>query len=302
MATTANTEAARPTPFSAAVQDETSRAPRLNAGKIVLYAVLIAYSLFSLGPFLFAFLSSFKTESQVLQFPPALLPNPWTGNNYHAIFSGTDFPFPNYIFGSLLYAASTAALNVLFGAMAGYAFARMEFPGKSLLFGTTLAVLMIPGNLIMVPKFLVVDYLHLTNNYLGLIIPNAASAVSVFLMTQFLKTLPKELEESAFIDGCSRFGVFWRIILPLIRPAMITVAIIQFQGAWNDFIWPLLVMSSKYNYTLTVGLTFFKGVHYTEYGLLLAGAAINIAPLVVIFFFFQRYFMQGLSTSGLAGR
>ncbi len=302
MATTARTTSADTLPHTDMGARKRRRDQRVSPAQVALYTVLIVYGVFSLAPFVFALISSFKTDAQVLAFPPSLWPNPATTASYKAIFGGTDFPIPHYIFNSLVYASVTAAANVLIGAMAGYAFGRMEFPGKNVLFALTLAVLMIPGNLIMIPKFLVANSLHLTDNYGALIIPALVTPTAVFLMTQFLKTLPKELEESAMIDGCSRFRAFWQIILPLIRPAMITVAIFQFQAAWNDFLWPLLVMSSKDNYTLTVGLTFFKGVHYTQYSLLLAGAAVNIAPLVVIFFFFQRYFMQGVSTSGLAGR
>jgi ABC-type glycerol-3-phosphate transport system permease component len=276
---------------------------RLSAGQTLLYAVLIGYGIFSLTPFVYALLSSFKNEGEVLATPPTLIPNMWTLQHYQDIFlSNTDFPFPNYLLTSVIYACGTAGLNVLLAALAGYAFGRMEFPGKNVLFALTLAVLMIPGYLIVIPKFLVANTLHLTDNYAALIVPGMVTPLSVLLMTQFLKTLPRELEESAMIDGASRFRAFWQIILPLVRPAMITVAILQFQGAWNDFIWPLLVMSSRDKYTLTVGLAFFKGVHYTEYGLLLAGAAINIAPLVVVFFIFQRYFLKGISTSGLAGQ
>lgn len=274
----------------------------ISARAALLYTILVIYGVFSLAPFIFAFLSSFKTEGQVLAFPPTLLPHPATTDNYKFIFNTSDFPFLNYISNSLIYAIATAALNVVLGAMAGYAFGRMEFPGKNVLFALTLAVLMIPGYLIMIPKFLVANTLGLTNSLGALIIPAMVTPTSVFLMTQFLKTLPKELEESAMIDGATRFVAFWKVIVPLIRPAMVTVAIFQFLGAWNDFIWPLLVMSSRENYTLTVGLTFFKGVHYTQYSLLLAGAMINILPLVVIFFIFQRYFIKGVSTSGLAGR
>jgi ABC-type glycerol-3-phosphate transport system permease component len=277
--------------------------PRLSAGQTLLYAVLIGYGIFSLAPFVYAVLSSFKNESEVLATPPTLIPHVWTLQHYQDIFSGgADFPFPRFLLNSLIYAGSTAALNVLLAALAGYAFGRMEFPGKNILYALTLAVLMIPGSLIVIPKFLVVNSLHLTDNIAALIVPGAVTPVSVLLMTQFLKTLPKELEESALIDGASRFRAFWQILLPLVRPAMITVALYQFQGAWNDFLWPLLVMSNKYNYTLTVGLAYFKQLHYTEYGLMLAGSAINIAPLVVVFFIFQRYFLRGISTSGLAGR
>lgn len=276
--------------------------PGISAREALLYTILVIYGVFSLAPFLFAFFSSFKTEAAVLAFPPTLLPHPATRQSYDFIFGNSDFPFLNYIFNSLAYSIATAALNVVLGAMAGYAFGRMEFPGKNLLFALTLAVLMIPGYLIMIPKFLVANTLGLTNNLGALIIPAMVTPTSVFLMTQFLKTLPKELEESAMIDGATRFGAFWRVIVPLIRPAMVTVALFQFLGAWNDFIWPLLVMSGRENYTLTVGLTFFKGIHYTQYSLLLAGAMINILPLVVVFFIFQRYFIKGVSTSGLAGR
>jgi ABC-type glycerol-3-phosphate transport system permease component len=276
--------------------------PELTPKEALLYAILVFYAIFSLLPFIFAFLSSFKPEAQVLAQPPSLLPQNPTLQHFQEIFQSREFPFPNYIMNSLAYAAVSAGLNVVLGAMAGYAFGRMEFPGKNILFALTLAVLMIPSNLIMIPKFLVANSLGLVNTLGALIIPAAVTPVSVVLMTQFLKTLPRELEESAMIDGAGRFRTFWQIIFPLIRPAMITVAIYQFQGAWNDFIWPLLVMQDADKYTLTVGLTFFKGVHYTQFGLLLAGAMINVAPLVVFFFIFQRYFMRGVSTSGLAGR
>lgn len=278
---------------------------RLTTGRALLYAVLVGYGLFSLAPFVFAVLSSFKNDSEVLATPPTFFPNIWTTQHYQDIFSGSGaaaFPFPNYLAMSLIYGFGSAVLNVVLAAMAGYAFGRMEFPGKNLLFALTLAVMMIPGYLILIPKFVVAYQLHLTDSPAALIVPAMVTPTSVFLMTQFLKTLPRELEESAMIDGASRFRTFWQIILPLVRPAMITVMIFQFQGAWNDFAWPLLVMSSHTNYTLTVGLAFFKNEHFVQYGLLLAGATINIAPLVVVFFIFQRYFLKGISTSGLAGR
>jgi ABC-type glycerol-3-phosphate transport system permease component len=266
---------------------------------VLLYAILIFYSVFSLGPFVFALISSFKTYADVLT--PSLIPHPVTLSNYQEIFSGADL-FPRYILNSLIYAGAASALNVLLASMAGYAFGRMEFFGKNLLFALTLAVLMIPSQLILIPKFLVANSLGLTNNLGALIVPAMVQPTMVFLMTQFLKGLPKELEESAMIDGASRFRTFWQIILPLARPAMTAVAILSFQGAWNDFLWPLIVQSSQQNYTLTVGLAFFGRQNYIAYNLLLAGAAINLLPLVVVFFMFQRYFIKGISTSGLAGQ
>lgn len=302
MATTASTRPADGARTAAGAPGEAPGKPRVSASLILLYAVLVTYGLFSLMPFVFAILSSFKVEAQVLAFPPSLIPRPFTTKSYEEIFNNSNFVFGRYVLNSFVYAGATAALNVLVGAMAGYAFGRMEFPGKNALFALTLAVLMIPANLIMVPKFLVADALHITDSYWALILPAAVTPTSVLLMTQFLKTLPKELEESAMIDGASRWRAFWQVVLPLARPAVVTVALFQFQGAWNDFMWPLLVMSGKDNYTLTVGLAFFKGTYFTRYGLLLAGAAINVAPLVALFFIFQRYFMKGISTAGLAGR
>jgi ABC-type glycerol-3-phosphate transport system permease component len=273
--------------------------PARRTWHVLLYVILIFYSLFSLGPFLFAIISSFKTYADVLT--PSLIPHPITLGNYQTIFSGADL-FPRYILNSFIYAGATAALNVLLASMAGYAFGRMEFFGKNVLFALTLAVLMIPSQLILIPKFLVADSLGLTNSLPALIVPAMVQPTMVFLMTQFLKSLPKELEESAMIDGASRFRIFWQIILPLARPAMTAVAILSFQGAWNDFIWPLIVQANQQNYTLTVGLAYFGNANYTFFNLLLAGATINLLPLVVIFFIFQRYFIKGISTAGLAGR
>ena len=274
---------------------------RLSTKAALLYLILAIYGAFSLAPFLFAFISSFKTNTDILATPPSVIPHPATSQAYQEIFSSTN-QFPHYIANSLIYAVAVTVLNIFLASMAGYAFGRMEFFGKNVLFVIMLGTLMIPTQLIMVPKFLIANSLGLTDNLGALIIPNMATPTSVFLMTQFLKTLPHELEESAMIDGASRFRIFWQVILPLARPALTAVGLFAFQGAWNDFLWPLLVMSHQQNYTLTVGLAFFKGNHYTEYNLLLAGAAVNIAPLVALFFAFQRYFIKGISTAGLAGR
>ena len=298
MATTYSQPAAQAAPRT--ITDTGKRVPTsTHTRHAILYLILIFYSLFSLGPFLFSFISSFKTYADILT--PSLIPHPFTLGNYQDIFGGSDL-FPHYILNSLVYAGGVAVLNVLLASMAGYAFGRMEFFGRNFFFLLTLAVLMIPSQLILIPKFLVANSLGLTDNYGALIVPNMVQPTMVFLMTQFLKTLPKELEESAMIDGCSRFRTFWQIILPLIRPAMTAVALLSFQGAWNDFLWPLLVQSHQENYTLTVGLAYFKGAHYTQYNLLLAGAIINVVPLVVLFFVFQRYFIRGVATAGLAGR
>lgn len=160
---------------------------------------------------------------------------------------------------------------------------------------------MIPSAVTLIPKFLVVDNLHLANTYFALIFPAMAQPFSVFLMIQFMKGLPKELEESAMIDGASRWRTFFQIILPQVKPAITAVAIITFQGAWNDFQWPLVALGSQNMYTLPLGLFYFKNAYYTQYNLLLAGSMFNTIPILILFFIFQRYFIEGAVTSGVKG-
>ncbi len=272
---------------------------RFRWNNIIIYLMLLIFTLTSLGPFIFSFLSSFKTFQHILDFPPTLLPNPWTLGNYQQILS--DPAFLRWLLNAFIYAAGTVVLNVLFSAMAGYALSRLNFPGKEIIFITTLAVMMIPSPVTIIPKFLVMNDLHLINTFFALLLPAMAQPFSVFLMVQFMKTLPKELEESARIDGASRWRTFYQIILPLVKPALTAVAILSFQGAWNDFLWPLLVLDSRDMYTLPLGLYFFKSAHYTQYNLLIAGSMFNAIPVLVLFFIFQRYFIEGAIGSGVKG-
>ncbi len=266
---------------------------------IIFYILLIIFTITSVGPLIFSFFSSFKTFRDILAIPPTFIPNPWTWGNYAEILN--DASFLHWILNALIYAVGAMILNVLFSAMAGYALARMNFPGKNFIFILTLSVMMIPLTVTIIPKFLVMNTLHLTNTYLALILPAMAQPFSVFVMAQFMKSLPKELEESAMIDGASRFRTFFQIILPLVKPALTAVAIVTFQGAWNDFLWPLIVLSSNNMYTLPLGLYFFKSAHYTEYNLLIAGSMFNTIPIVILFFIFQRYFIEGAVGSAVKG-
>ena len=272
---------------------------RFRPINIVLYALLIFFTLTSLGPFIYSFISTFKTEPQVLAFPPTLFPTTWTLSNYAQVLAGGTFA--RYLFNSLFVSVSIAILNILFSAMAGYALARLNFPGKNIVFVLTLAVMMIPSPITIIPKYLVMNGLHLTNTYLALILPAMAQPFSVFLMVQFMKSLPKELEESARIDGASRWRTFYQIILPLVKPALTAVAILSFQGAWNDFLWPLLVLDTPNMYTLPVGLFQFKSEFYTQYGLLITGSMFNAIPVLILFFIFQRYFIEGAVGSAVKG-
>lgn len=277
----------------------TRRGPRLNWWQLVIYFFLGVLLVTSLGPLVFTLISSFKTMRDVLAFPPSLLPNPWVWSNYAEVVSNPYFL--RWILNSLIYAGGATALNVIFSAMAGYALSRLHFPGRELIFTMTLAVMMIPSAITLIPKFLVVNTLHMNNTFFALILPMMAQPFSVFIMVQFMKTLPRELEESAKIDGASPWRTFYQVILPLVRPALAVVAILSFQGAWNDFQWPLVALGTQDMYTLPLGLFFFKSAHYTEYNLLLAGSLFNIVPILLLFFIFQRYFIGAAIGSSVKG-
>ncbi|MGH2496437.1 MAG: carbohydrate ABC transporter permease [Ktedonobacteraceae bacterium] len=266
---------------------------------VIVYIFLAIFTITSLGPLFFTIISSFKTMSEVLAFPPTLFPHPWVISNYTGVLS--DPSFLRWILNAFIYAAAATVLNVLFSGMAGYALSRLNFPGKEIIFVTTLAVMMIPMAVTLIPKFLVVNNMRLVNTYWALILPAMAQPFSVFIMVQFMKVLPKELEESAKIDGASTWRTFFQIILPQVQPALVAVAIITFQGAWNDFLWPLVALGSRDMYTLPVGLFFYKSAHYTQYNLLLASSLFNTVPILILFFIFQRYFIEGAVSSGVKG-
>ena len=266
---------------------------------LVVYIFLAIFTITSIGPLIFTFISSFKSMSEVLTFPPTIFPRTWITTNYATILGDQDFL--RWILNAFIYAAAAAALNVLFSGMAGYALSRLNFPGKNIIFLTTLGVMMIPATVTLIPKFLIVNNLHLVNTYGALILPAMAQPFSVFIMVQFMKGLPKELEESARIDGASIWRTFYQIILPQVKPALTAVAIITFQGAWNDFIWPLVVLGTRNMYTLPLGLFFFKSAHFTEYNLLIASSMFNTIPMLILFFIFQRYFIEGAVSSGVKG-
>jgi ABC-type glycerol-3-phosphate transport system permease component len=266
---------------------------------LIVYLFLAIFTITSLGPLVFTIISSFKTMSEVLAFPPTLFPHPWVTSNYSDVLS--DPSFLRWILNAFIYAAGATVLNVLFSGMAGYALSRLNFPGRETIFVTTLAVMMIPLAVTLIPKFLIVNNMHLVNTYWALILPAMAQPFSVFIMVQFMKVLPKELEESAKIDGATTWRTFFQIILPQVRPALVAVAIITFQGAWNDFMWPLVALGTRDMYTLPVGLFFYKSAHYTQYNLLLASSLFNTVPILILFFIFQRYFIEGAVSSGVKG-
>ncbi len=283
----------------AKVQDAQAEERHFRWHHAILYVFIVIFTITSIGPLIFTFISSFKTFGEVLAFPPSLIPRVWTWGNYSQLFANPDIL--QWVLNTFIYAVGATILNVIFSAMAGYALSRMNFPGKEIIFVITLSVMMIPLAVTLIPKFLVMNGLGLANTYWALILPAMAQPLSVFIMIQFMKGLPKELEESATIDGASRLRIFASIIVPLVKPALTAVAIVTFQGAWNDFQWPLVVLNAQNMYTLPVGLLLFKNGHYTEYNLLLTGSMFNVIPILILFFIFQRYFIEGATASGIKG-
>lgn len=269
----------------------------LKLQKLLFYGLLFIMTAIYLGPFLFSLSISFNAEQDVFSWPIKLLPEKWTLDNYRQVWQ--DLPFGTWLFNSFIITLVQTICNVFFASLAGFAFARLDFPGKNIIFSLLLASLMIPGIILLVPKFIILNEFHLINTYGGLILPGLVSVVNIFLMKQFFETIPKDLEEAALIDGCSYFRIFWQIFLPVSKPALAAVAIYTFQGSWNEFMWPVIVTTTRDMFTLPVGMAFLKNEFSVQWPLLMAGTILISLPTIAIFLLFQRYFVQGVASAGL---
>lgn len=265
---------------------------------IVKYAVMICLFVIVLFPLLWLFISSFKTEKEIIGFPPSFIGSSYTVKSFVRIFS--NIPFAIYIKNTVIFAGGTTVLAVALDSMAGYAFARLHFKGKNALFLFVLLTMMVPFQVMMIPLFLESNYLGLLNTYPGLILPKATTAFGIFMMRSYFSALPKDLEEAARVDGLSEMGIFWKIMFPLVKPGVMTLAIFHLMTNWNDLLYPLMMTSSTKMRTLASGLALFVGEHATTYyGPQLAGALISVAPLLVLYIFFQKYFTASVATSGI---
>lgn len=280
-------------------QGSSRRGLRSLPQRLVIYLSLLGLVVFMLGPYMFIFGTAFKESYSLIKIPPEIIPTNPTLINFQKIFS--NLPFARWFFNSALVATVSTLGTLLVCALAGYTFAKKEFFGKRVLFSLLLATLMIPSALMLIPAFLVTNSLHLVNTYGGLILPGMGSAMGVFLLRQFIETLPSELEQAALIDGASEIGVFTRIILPLSKPGLTTLAILHFTGSWNALIWPLIVVNSKALYTLPLGVALMRTEFQVDYGAVSAAAMVSIVPLVVAFIFLQRYFIGGLTIGAIKG-
>lgn len=268
------------------------------AATVLLHAVLAGGLLVMVGPFLWMLLASFKPEGEIRQSPPTWWPADPTLDNYGTLFSRLDFP--TFFANSMLVAVLTTAGNLVFCAAAGYALAKLRFPGRRLLFGLVLGTIMVPGIVTLVPLFVLVSNLGLVNTYAGLVLPFLAQAFGVFLMRQFILSIPDDLLEAARIDGASELRIFWQVVLPLCRPALATLGILTFLASWNNFLWPLVVATTESRYTLPVALALYSiGQNRARYDLLLAGSVVVVLPVLIVFILLQRHFVRGIATTGL---
>lgn len=241
--------------------------------------------------------ASFKTLEEIVSGTMNFIPKDFTFENYKQIFIEQKL-FPRWLFNSLFIAIVGTALNLLFNSMAGYALARLSFPGKKSIFMMILAVLMIPGQVTMIPNFLILKELGWLNTYQGMIVPAMVNATFIFMMRQFFINFPKELEEAAELDGLSKFGTFFKVVLPLAKPALAAQAIFVFMGFWNDFMRPLIVMSDTEMFTLTLGLNTFKGQYISYWNYIMAASMVFTLPMLLLYAFFNKYFVKGISFTG----
>ncbi|MBI9103026.1 MAG: carbohydrate ABC transporter permease [Spirochaetales bacterium] len=268
-----------------------------SIGKFLIYIALIILSATALTPFLWMISTALKQSEYVLSIPPRFIPDPVSISSFTRLFD--IFPMGRMFFNSVVVTAAALLGQLVTSAMAAYAFARIEFRFRKVLFFLYVMTLMVPYQVTVTPLFILMSKLRLVNTYGGLILPVFYSAFGVFLLHQAFLTMPRELEESAFIDGASPGIVFLRIYLPLIKPSMVTLGVLSFMGVWNSFLWPLFVIRDQEMMTLPVGLAALQGEYLTEWNMVMAGALISLVPIIIVFLLAQKYFIQGMSRSGI---
>lgn len=289
-----------------------------KVARTIAYLILIIYAVISFGPFVWALLVSITPMTyerngrrfgvDIMQWPPKINIFSWpfkvfdapaTLSNYRTVFEVV--PYARWILNTVIYAGLTTLGHLLFDSMGGYAFARLRFPGKNLIFTIILATMMIPTYVTIIPVYNLMVRYNLVNTYPGLILPKLTGVVTLFMMRQFFLNLPSEIEEAAVIDGAGVVRRFFQIALPMAKPALAALAIYTFLGTWNDFLWPLLMTSDKSMFTLTMGLNFFRTSYYVFWQLMMAATLFMTLPMVILFLSFQRYFIESGVTSGLKG-
>jgi multiple sugar transport system permease protein len=263
----------------------------------LVHAVVYAGAVIALTPFAWMLLTSLKSPAETFVFPPVLIPREPHWENYVEVMRRV--PWPRYVANTLVVATAQVAIIVVTSSLAAYAFARLTFRGRDALFLLLLGTMMLPGQVTLIPNFLIIYGLGWMNSYQALVVPGIATFLSTFLLRQYFYTIPVELEDAARVDGCSRLGVLWRILLPLSKPVLAVVVLFRFLGAWDDFLWPLIVTTSTEMRLVMVGVAMFQQEEGRAVHLLMAASTIVLAPVLVGFLFVQRYLIEGVQTTGL---
>ena len=270
---------------------------RPSYGKIVVYAVLILGCVITLAPFVWMFLTSMKTQIEAVSIPPSILPRRWNLDAYTSL--PEKLPFFQMYWNTILTSLIVVAGQLFLCSIAGYAFGRIRFPGRGFLFILCLSVLMIPSSFLILPQYLIIQKIGLLNTLHAIYLPNLFSAFGTFLMRQFFMSIPQELEDAARIDGCGHGRIYARIMLPLIKPGLVSLGVLTLRFAWNNLMWPMIVNTEKTKMTLTAGLSYLQGQYISDYPSIMAGALLATIPLIIIYAIFQRQFIEGIALTGI---
>ncbi|MFE0554749.1 carbohydrate ABC transporter permease [Paenibacillus lautus] len=270
-----------------------------KASRLAVHILLAVGALLMIMPFLWMISTSFKSFADSMSVPPKWLPVEWHPDNYLRVIQTIDFG--TYYLNTIIVTVGRTAGQLILCSLAAYAFASLRFPFKNAIFLALLAVLMVPSQVVMIPSFVIMREFNWLDTFYVLIVPGIFSAFGTFLLRQFFMTLPKDLEEAAKIDGCSYFRIYWNIYLPLSKAALVSLAIFTILASWNDLLWPLIMTSSEEMRVLSIGISSFQGQHSTDYPLLMAGALMATLPIIILFIFLQRYFIEGIAMNGIKG-
>lgn len=262
----------------------------------LIHFVLIVGSVAMVMPFFWMILTSLKTYAESIQVPPVIIPKDFQWGNYIEVFGL--LPFFKFMFNTFIITVVRTAGQLFLCSLAAYAFARIEFPGRNILFMLALSVLMVPGQVFLLPQYMIMVDLGWLNTLQAVIVPGLFSAFGTFLLRQFFMGLPKELEEAARLDGCNHFQIYWKVMLPLAKPGLIALGIFTTLWSWNELMWPMIVNSSPEAMTLSVGLSSLQGQYLTNYPILMAGSFLAILPMLILFIFLQKQFIEGIAVTG----
>lgn len=272
---------------------------RHPVARIATYAVLAVGLAVTLVPFIWILMTSLKPASEIVRIPPTFFPEQWSLNSYQTIFNDPKVPLERFYLNSTLVSVGRVVITLFTSSLAGYIFAKFTFRGKNVLFGFILIQLMIPFQVVMIPAYLILVQLRLIDSLWGLVIPSMVDAFGIFLMRQFISTFPNDLMDAARIDGSSEFGVYWRVVMPNLGAPLATLGIFTFMATWNDYLWPLIVITTHEKRTLPLLLTWYTSQHGQRYDLTMAASILVLVPILIVYMFFQRWIVRGVALTGM---